>query len=281
MRIIENITEMQSWSEQSRLQGDRIVLVPTMGALHEAHLQLIREGRKRGDRLVFSIFVNPIQFSPNEDFTAYTRDLDGDLMLLEGEGVHVLFCPRTEAVYPSGFQTQVEVRELGRFLCGASRPGHFQGVATVVAKLFNMVRPQVAVFGLKDYQQYLIVRRLVEDLNFEIEIVGCPIVREADGLAMSSRNRYLNREEKKAALCLSRALRKAQDLVRQGTRDGEGILQEVRAEITREPLVHLEYLRLCDPKSLEDVETIEGEALLALAVQIGRARLIDNSLLGE
>ena len=158
---------------------------------------------------------------------------------------------------------------------------HFRGVATVVAKLFNMVRPQVAVFGLKDYQQYLIVRRLVEDLNFEIEIVGCPIVREADGLAMSSRNRYLNREEKKAALCLSRALRKAQDLVRQGTRDGEGILQEVRAEITREPLVHLEYLRLCDPKSLEDVETIEGEALLALAVQIGRARLIDNSLLGE
>ena len=281
MRIIENVTEMQSWSEQSRLRGERIVLVPTMGALHEAHLQLIREGRKRGDRLVFSIFVNPPQFSPNEDFTAYPRDMDEDRKLLESEGVHVLFCPRTEAVYPSGFQTQVEVRELGKFLCGSSRPGHFPGVATVVVKLFNMVRPQAAVFGLKDYQQYLIVRRLVEDLNFEIEIVGCPIVREADGLAMSSRNRYLNQKEKKAALCLSRALRKAQDMVRQGARDGEGILREVRAEITSEPLARLEYLRLCDPKSLEGVETIEGEALLALAVQIGKARLIDNSILGD
>ena len=279
MRILDSIAEMQSWSEKKRLQGKSIVLVPTMGALHEAHLQMIREGRKRGDLLVVSIFVNPAQFAPNEDLAAYPRDLDRDRELLEQEEVDILFHPCLEMVYPPGYQTTVGVGEMSRFLCGASRPEHFQGVATVVVKLFNIVRPRVAVFGLKDYQQYLIVRRLVEDLNFDIEIVGYPIVRDPEGLAMSSRNHYLNKEEKRAALCLRRALKRAEELVRQGKKDGRGILGEVRVEIASEPLARLDYIQLCDPQSLEAVETVQGETLLALAVWIGKARLIDNSLL--
>jgi len=279
MRILDSIAEMQRWSEEKRLQGKSIVLVPTMGFLHEAHLQMIRDGRKKGDLLVVSIFVNAAQFGPDEDLTAYPRDFERDRKLLELEGVDILFHPRPEMVYPPGYQTTVEVGELSRFLCGASRPRHFQGVATVVVKLFNIVRPQVAVFGLKDYQQYLVVRRLVEDLNFDIEIEGCPIVRDPDGLAMSSRNHYLNKEEKRAALCLQRALKRAEELVRQGKKDGRGIMGEVRAEIASEPLARLDYLQLCDPQSLEAVETIQGETLLALAVWIGKARLIDNSLL--
>jgi pantoate--beta-alanine ligase len=213
MQIVAEIGEMQRWSEGQRRQGRRVVLVPTMGFLHDAHLELVREGRKRGDLLVVSIFVNPVQFSPGEDLASYPRDFEKDRQLLAEEGVDLLFYPKTESVYPPGFQAKVEVGELSRFLCGPYRPGHFQGVAIVVAKLFNMVRPHVAVFGLKDYQQFLVIRRLVEDMNFDIELVGYPIVREADGLAMSSRNSYLNEAERRAALCLSRALKKAQDLV--------------------------------------------------------------------
>jgi len=280
MQIIESIGTMQKWSEQKRLQGKRVVLVPTMGYLHGAHLELVREGRKHGDCLVVSVFVNPSQFPPGEDFAAYPRDFQRDRGLLEGEGVDVIFHPGSEAVYPPGYQTRVEVGELSRFLCGPHRPGHFQGVATVVAKLFNMVRPRVAVFGLKDYQQFLIIRRLVEDLNFDIEVVGHPIVREPDGLAMSSRNVYLNAEERKSALCLSRALKKAEDLVLRGERDGGGILRQVGDEIAREPLVRPEYVKLCDPENLQSIKKVEGKALLALAVRVGKARLIDNSLLG-
>ncbi len=279
MQIVAEIGEMQRWSEGQRRQGRRVVLVPTMGFLHDAHLELVREGRKRGDLLVVSIFVNPVQFSPGEDLASYPRDFEKDRQLLAEEGVDLLFYPKTESVYPPGFQAKVEVGELSRFLCGPYRPGHFQGVAIVVAKLFNMVRPHVAVFGLKDYQQFLVIRRLVEDMNFDIELVGYPIVREADGLAMSSRNSYLNEAERRAALCLSRALKKAQDLVQLGETNGGGILGEVRAEIAREPLARPEYLELCDPESLEAVERVQGKTLLALAVWVGRARLIDNSLL--
>jgi pantoate--beta-alanine ligase len=279
MRIIELISEMQYWSEAERRDGRRIVLVPTMGFLHDAHLSLARDGKKRGDRVVVSIFVNPAQFSPNEDFAAYPRDFERDRGLLESEHADVLFYPSVREIYPEGYQTHVDVDNLSALLCGAHRPGHFQGVATVVAKLFNIVRPHVAIFGEKDYQQLQLVRRLVRDLNFDIEIIGHPIVREADGLAMSSRNIYLSPEERQASLCLSRALVRAACIVRRGETKGRVITEAVRAGIEKEPLARVEYVTLCDSATLEPVEEIQESALLALAVRIGKTRLIDNQIL--
>lgn len=279
MRIIEKIQEMRSWSESERYAGKRVVLVPTMGFLHEGHLSLVREGMKRGDDLVVSVFVNPTQFAPHEDFAAYPRDLARDRRLLEGEGVDVLFHPSRDEMYTSGHQTHVVVERLGSLLCGAFRPGHFVGVATVVAKLFNIVKPHVAVFGAKDYQQLQLLRRMVEDLSVDVEVVAHPVVRESDGLAMSSRNAYLSHDERMAALCLSRSLKEAEALVNQGERSSERIIASVRAEINKEPLTRIEYVSLCHPCSLEAMQKIEGEALLALAVWIGNTRLIDNILL--
>ena len=279
MRIIDHISEMQNWGETERRQGRRIVFVPTMGFLHEGHLSLVREGKKRGDRLVVSIFVNPKQFEPREDFAAYPRDFERDRKLLEQEGADVLFYPAVEEIYPPGYQTHVEVEKLSAPLCGAFRPGHFRGVATVVAKLFAIVRPHVAVFGCKDYQQLQIIRRLVRDLNFAIDIVAHPTVREPDGLAMSSRNAYLNPAERSAALCLSRSLRKAEMLVKQGERNAAVILDAVRREIAKEPLARLEYASLSDPENLMGIEQVRDLALLALAVRIGKTRLIDNVIL--
>ena len=279
MRIIEHISEMQDWSEGERCQGRRIAMVPTMGFLHEGHLSLVREGKKRGDRLVVSIFVNPKQFGPREDFASYPRDFDRDRKLLELEGTDVLFCPTNEEMYPAGNQTYVEVENLSAPLCGGSRPGHFRGVATVVAKLFNIARPHVAVFGCKDYQQLQIIRRMVKDLNLGVEIVGHPIVREADGLAMSSRNAYLSAAEREAALCLSRALRQAETLLKEGETNSSVILERVGREIAREPLVRLEYAHLTDTENLLDLEQVRDSALLALAARIGKTRLIDNIIL--
>jgi len=279
MRSVDSIREMRDWSEEQRLRKKRIALVPTMGSLHEGHIALVREGRRRGDLLVVSIFVNPTQFAPNEDFNTYPRDFERDRKILAGENVDILFYPSESEMYPDGYQTNVEVDQLSRFLCGAERPGHFRGVATVLVKLFNIVHPHVAVFGLKDYQQLLVVSRMVEDLNLDVEIVGTPTVREQDGLAISSRNHYLSEQERTAALCLRRALGRAEALVRQGERDGKDIIREVTAEIANEPLARLEYVQLCDPENLEAIETIQGKALLALAVRIGKARLIDHSLL--
>ncbi len=279
MRSVKSIREMRDWSEEQRIQTKRSALVPTMGFLHEGHLELVREGRRRGDLLVVSIFVNPTQFAPNEDFNNYPRDFEQDRQILAGEDVDILFHPSESEMYPAGYQTNVEVDQLSQFLCGAERPGHFRGVATVLVKLFNIVRPHVAVFGKKDYQQFLVVRRLVEDLNFDVEVVGIPTVRERDGLAISSRNHYLSEQERTAARCLRRALGRAEALVQQGERDGKGILREVKAEIANEPLARLEYVQLCDPENLEAIETIQDKALLALSVRIGKARLIDHSLL--
>ena len=278
MRVIEHIGEMQAWSERERCAGKRVALVPTMGFLHEGHLCLVREGRKSADHLVVSLFVNPKQFAPDEDYKNYPRDLKRDQKLLEAEGADVLFCPSVEEMYSKDCQTHVEAERLERLLCGAFRPGHFRGVATVVAKLFNIVRPHLAVFGLKDYQQFQVIRRMAEDLNFGVEIVGHPIVREKDGLAMSSRNAYLSAPERQAALCLNRSLEAAGSLVRRGEIAGKQILVAVRQEIEREPLARVEYVSLCDPQSLEELENIRGEALLALAVWIGKARLIDNTI---
>jgi len=279
MRIIKYIADMQDWSEAERRQGRRIALVPTMGFLHEGHLSLVREGKQSGDRLVVSIFVNPKQFDPREDFATYPRDFERDRKLLEREGTDILFYPTIEEIYPEGYQTHVEVEKLSVPLCGAFRPGHFRGVTTVVAKLFNIVRPRIAVFGCKDYQQLQVIRRMVKDLNLGVDIIGHPIVREPDGLAMSSRNAYLNSAERKAALCLSHALRKADTMVKEGETNSAIILDTVRREIAVEPLAQLEYASLADAESLLEMERVCDAALLALAVRIGKTRLIDNIIL--
>jgi pantoate--beta-alanine ligase len=279
MRIIESIHEMRNWSEAERRAGRRIVLVPTMGALHEGHLSLVREGKKSGERLVASLFVNPAQFGPNEDLAAYPRDFERDRGMLEKEKVDILFHPSAAEMYPAGYQTYVDVEKLGPLLCGDFRPGHFRGVAIVVAKLFNIVRPHAAIFGVKDYQQLQVIRRMAKDLNFDVEVVGYPTVREKDGLAMSSRNVYLNQQERAAALSLSRSLQRAEFLVRQGEKQSGRIVAAVRAEIEKEPLARIEYARICDADSLEEVAIVEKSAVLALAVRVGKARLIDNATL--
>lgn len=279
MQIIERIAQMQKWGEAERFKALRVALVPTMGFLHEGHLSLVREARKRADKLVVSIFVNPRQFAPHEDFAAYPRNFEHDCELLEREAVDVIFHPSAEEIYPAGFQSHVEVEKLSPLLCGGFRPGHFRGVATVVAKLFNIVQPQVAIFGEKDYQQLQIIRRMVRDLDFGVEIVSCPIVREKDGLALSSRNVYLDKQERIAALSLYRALKKAAVLVAKGEKDGRRIVGAAREEIEKESLARIDYVRLCDASSLEEIAEIKGEALLAVAGWVGKTRLIDNLIL--
>ncbi len=278
---IQATPEMQAWSEHARRRGERIVLVPTMGFLHEGHLSLVRAGREHGERLVVSIFANPAQFAPSEDFDSYPRDLDRDVRLLAAEGVDLLFNPTAADMYPSGYQTWVDVEDVSRPLCGAHRPGHFRGVATVVLKLFHIVRPHVAVFGLKDYQQVRVIRRMVLDLNVDVEIVACPTVREPDGVAMSSRNRYLQRAERGAAACLQGALGKAEALVRGGETRAAKIRDAVMVEIRRQPLARLEYVELCDPEALTPVTEIHGPTLLAVCAWVGKARLIDNRVLSR
>jgi pantoate--beta-alanine ligase len=279
MQIVESVSAMRDWSERERREGRRIALVPTMGFLHEGHLSLVRDAKKRADRVVVSIFINPTQFAPGEDFAAYPRDFERDCRLLETEKTDMVFHPALAAMYPDGAETYVEVEKLSRPLCGATRPGHFRGVATAVAKLFNVIRPHVAIFGEKDYQQLQVVRKMVRDLSMGVEILGHPIVREPDGLAMSSRNAYLTPDERRAAVCLSRSLCKAERLVRRGETSAQSLLSLVRAELAKEPLAHVEYVKLCDSETLIDIETIHRTALLALAVRFGKARLIDNRVL--
>ena len=279
MQIIETVSAMRDWSERERRAGLRIALVPTMGFLHEGHLCLVRDAKQRADRVIVSIFVNPTQFGPGEDFAAYPRDFERDCRLLEKEQIDVVFHPTLEAMYPDGAETYVEVEKLSLPLCGATRPGHFRGVATAVAKLFNMIGPHVAIFGEKDYQQLQVIRKMVRDLSIAVEIVGHPIVREADGLAMSSRNAYLTAEERRAAVCLSRALCKAERLLRRGERSAQSLLSVVSAELAKEPLASVEYVKLCDAETLIDLDRVDRTAILALAVRLGKARLIDNRVL--
>ena len=277
MEIIEKPKDMQNFSEALRLSGKRIAFVPTMGYLHEGHLSLMREGRRRGDVLVVSIFVNPTQFGPGEDYDRYPRDFERDVKLMKDIPVDVVFHPSPQDMYPEGYQTFVEVTELTKYLCGRSRPGHFRGVTTVVAKLFNIVKPHVALFGYKDYQQLKVIERMVKDLNFDVEIVGMPIVREKDGLAMSSRNTYLSPEEREDALSIYRALKKAEEMFKEGVRDAEEIRKTVRSMLKGE----IDYVSVCDPETLVEIEgEIKDKALLAVAVKIGKARLIDNTILG-
>jgi pantoate--beta-alanine ligase len=280
MDVITTVRAMQDWSDAARRRGQRIGLVPTMGYLHEGHLSLVTEARRRAAVTVASIFVNPLQFGANEDLARYPRDIPRDTRLLTEAGTDVLFLPEVSEMYPEGFQTTVTVERVTQGLCGVSRPTHFRGVTTVVAKLFNMVKPDVAVFGRKDYQQLVAIQRMVRDLNFDIEVIGAPIVREADGLALSSRNAYLSAPERAAALCLSKALHAAQAAVGRGETDAERILATALAPIKTEPLARLDYATLADPETLAEVSAVNGAALLALAAYVGKTRLIDNCILG-
>lgn len=281
MKIINSIMHMQALAIAPEREGRRIAFVPTMGYLHEGHASLLREGRKRGDVLVLSIFVNPIQFGKNEDLDSYPRNMDRDCRIAEECGVDIVFIPTAAEMYPPGFQTGVTVRDISLPLCGASRPGHFDGVATVVAKLFNIVRPDVALFGRKDYQQLAVIRRMTADLNMPVEIVGMPIVREADGLAMSSRNAYLSPLERQSALCLSRAVKRARELFAAGERSVAVLSAETRAVIGQESTAAVDYVEFRDGATLHGVEVADSSTLLALAVKIGKTRLIDNTVLGE
>jgi pantoate--beta-alanine ligase len=281
MKIITSITDMQQTALALKREGKSIAFVPTMGFLHAGHASLLREGRRRGDVLVLSIFVNPIQFGPNEDLERYPRDMVGDCAIAAECGVDIVFTPTAGEMYPPGFQTAIRVKELALPLCGASRPGHFDGVATVVAKLFNIVQPDTALFGRKDFQQLAIIRRMVADLAQPLEIVGMPIVREMDGLAMSSRNAYLSPAERTSALCLSRAIRLVRERYNAGARNAETLLAAARELILAEPAATVDYLELRDAATLEPVATASDTTLMALAVKIGTTRLIDNTLLGD
>jgi pantoate--beta-alanine ligase len=281
MEVIATVKEMRRRSEQLRQEGRAIAFVPTMGYLHEGHLALMREGKDRGDALIISIFVNPTQFGPEEDYERYPRDMQQDLKLAQKVGVDIVFTPSAHEMYPEGFQTSVEVERVTQNLCGISRPGHFRGVTTVVAKLFNIVKPHLALFGQKDYQQLVTIKRMVEDLNMDIEVIGIPTVRERDGLAMSSRNTYLNSKKRKEAARLNRALRKGEELFRQGEKNTAAILAIVRGIIEEAKPTTIDYIKICDTHTLEDIEEIKGEAIIALAVQTGKTRLIDNLILKE
>ena len=272
---------MQDFSEAERCRGRRIAFVPTMGYFHEGHLNLMRIGRKRGDCLVVSIYVNPAQFAPTEDLDAYPCDFERDRTLAEEVGVDVIFFPDNREMYPEGYQTHVEVEGVTNNLCGISRPRFFRGVTTVCTKLFHIVKPHVTIFGKKDFQQYATIRRMVRDLNMDIEVVGMDTTRETDGLAMSSRNVYLNPEERKSALSLSRSLDLTAELYDNGERDASFILEKVRALIAGYPHTEIDYAQICDVKTMKDVARIEGECVLALAVRVGKTRLIDNRAFGE
>ena len=276
MQIVSSLADLRS----ARLSFSGTVgLVPTMGYLHEGHLSLIRRAREECDHVLVSIFVNPAQFGPKEDLSRYPRDLERDLRLIE-PFTDVVWTPSTETMYPQGYQTWVEVEAMTRPLEGAMRPGHFRGVTTVVAKLFNAVQPHKAYFGQKDAQQAAVIRQMVRDLNFPLEIVVCPTTREPDGLAMSSRNVYLDPDQRKAATVLFRSLSAAKDLYEAGERDAEKVRGKMKEVLTTEPLAEVQYVSCADYDSLEELDEIKGKALLSMAVFIGKTRLIDNFVLG-
>lgn len=280
MKIAETVAEVRAAVREWRKEGLTVGLVPTMGYLHEGHASLMKESVKQCDRTVVSVFVNPTQFGPNEDLEAYPRDFARDTALCEEMGVDLIFHPAVDEMYPDGngkTDTYVEILDdMPKQLCGKTRPIHFRGVCTVVSKLFNIVLPDKAFFGEKDAQQLAIIRRMVRDLSFGIEIVGCPIIREEDGLAKSSRNTYLNAEERQAALCLSRAVVLGKELIAGGERDAEKVLGAMKELISNEPLAKIDYVQAVDGVTMAPVDTIAGQVLVAMAVYIGKTRLIDN-----
>jgi len=279
MEIIATAAEMQQTALAAKAAGKKIAFVPTMGFLHQGHLSLLEAGRKQGDLLVLSIFVNPAQFGQGEDYEDYPRDLQGDAELAERCGVDIIFAPTSGDMYPRGYASHVDVEGITEVLCGASRPGHFRGVSTVVCKLFNIVQPDVALFGDKDFQQLAVIRRMTADLNLPVEIVGMPIFREADGLAMSSRNVYLSEELRSQALVLSRSLSTAKRLAAVGDLDCREIIENVKKDITAQPEARIDYVKICHQLTLEEQHKVDADSVLLLAVFIGTTRLIDNGFL--
>ncbi|EAK0492036.1 pantoate--beta-alanine ligase [Campylobacter upsaliensis] len=278
MQIINDIKDLKNIIKKWKNQGLSIGYVPTMGYLHEGHLSLIKKASKN-DKIIVSIFVNPMQFGVNEDLATYPRDLERDAKLCENEGVAVLFTPSVEQMYPKDFSSYVDMNSLTDKLCGAKREGHFRGVCTILMKFFHLITPDVAYFGQKDAQQCAVVKHMVEDLNLDLEIEICPIIREKDGLAKSSRNVYLNEAERKAALVLSRTIFLGENLIKKGERESKIILQAMREELQKESLARIDYIELVHPLTMQNLERIEDSALGALAVYIGKTRLIDNFLL--
>lgn len=276
MEIYNTIKSLKDQVKEWRNQGLSVALVPTMGYLHEGHMSLIKRAASENDKVVVSVFVNPIQFGPSEDFSSYPRDLERDAEICREAGASCVFAPAAEEMYPNGINTYVNVEKLTEGLCGAKRPGHFRGVCTVVSKLFNIVTPDRAYFGQKDAQQLAVIKRMVMDLNFNIEIVGCPIIREEDGLAKSSRNTYLSPAERKAALVLSRSLNKAKAALSSGETDAKIIKNIIETEIKSEPLAKADYIEVVDSLTLESCDKITSTVLIAIAVYIGKTRLIDN-----
>ncbi|MFO7750467.1 MAG: pantoate--beta-alanine ligase [Desulfobacteraceae bacterium] len=279
MEIIKKAADMQAWSDTVRQSKKRICLVPTMGYFHEGHLSLIDRGRKTGGEVVVSLFVNPAQFGENEDLDAYPSNVERDLSLARERGATAVFLPAVDEIYPPGYQTYVTLSHLPRHLCGLSRPVHFRGVATVVTKLFNIVKPHAAVFGAKDFQQVCIIRQMCADLNYNIEILAAPIVREKDGLAMSSRNAYLEPSQRPAALSLSRSLALAEKMVAEGETTCRVVKRAMEGYIQGFSGAVIDYISLCDPNTLEEVVSIDRPVLAALAVKVGKTRLIDNRII--
>lgn len=276
MLVCTTVDETRKYVREQKLKGKTVGLVPTMGYLHEGHASLVKRSVSECDVTVVSVFVNPTQFAPNEDFDAYPRDFEHDCRLLEECGADAVFHPEAEEMYASDFTTGVTMDVLSKTLCGKTRPIHFNGVCTVVAKLFNIVTPDKAFFGQKDAQQLAIIKRMVRDLNFGTEIVGCPIVREKDGLAKSSRNTYLSPEERRAALCLSQSIAIGRSMAEKGEKDTRVILEAMRRHIEKEPLARIDYVEAADGVTMQPAERIDGETLFAVAVYIGKTRLIDN-----
>ncbi|HOS51324.1 MAG TPA: pantoate--beta-alanine ligase [Fervidobacterium sp.] len=280
MRLIQNVSEMKALSKSVIDDGKTIGFVPTMGYLHQGHLSLVQKAREENDIVVVSIFVNPTQFGPNEDYNRYPRDLERDLRLLNPFNVDYIFNPSVEEMYPAYYSVYVDETEMSKYLCGARRPGHFRGVCTVVTKLFNIVRPTRAYFGQKDAQQFRILRRMVENLNMDVEMVEMPIVREPDGLAMSSRNVYLSDEERREAPRLYKSLLEAKRLIDGGERDVQKIKDEIQ-RVLNHPLLKIDYIEVVDEKRLIPVDRIEGDVIVAIAVFFGKARLIDNVIIKQ
>lgn len=278
MQIVKTIDEVRKTVKAWKKEGLTVGLVPTMGYLHEGHQSLIKKSVEQNDRTVVSVFVNPIQFGPNEDLESYPRDLEADAKLCESTGADIIFNPEPEEMYADGFVSFINMTGLPNALCGLTRPIHFKGVCTVVGKLFNIVTPDRAYFGQKDAQQLAIIKRMVADLNMNVKVYGCPIVREEDGLAKSSRNSYLSAEERKAALCLSRSIFAAQDLIEGGERNADIVRAAVREIIEAEPLAQIDYIEVVDLGNMQPVDSLDESGLVAIAVYIGKTRLIDNYL---
>lgn len=276
MKLVKTVNEVRQLVKSWRKEGLTVGLVPTMGYLHEGHKSLIEKSVKENDRTVVSVFVNPIQFGPTEDLASYPRDIDRDYKLVESCGADLIFNPEVDEMYPGHFTTLVNTTEVTELLCGAKRPVHFGGVCTVVSKLFNIVTPDKAYFGQKDAQQLAVIKRFVKDLNFDIEIVGCPIIREEDGLAKSSRNTYLNKEERVAALILSKSLKLGLDLIKNGERSSQKVIDVITKNLETEKLARVDYVEVVDNENIQRTDVIKGEVLVAIAVYIGKTRLIDN-----